>query len=69
MSINEVRNLVGQTVHIAWYDRKGGTCETDTTLYQATFLPMYGPCVITDHGEIPIDRLILCEPMAQAKAA
>lgn len=68
MHIKEARSIVGQSVVLTWTDRKGGHVTEETFVHKADFVPMYGPCLFTDHGEIQLDRITSCEiPAAAAK--
>jgi hypothetical protein len=69
MTIREAKSFIGQEVALSWHDRKGDEIHAVTRIYSADFVPLYGPCLITDAGEIRLDRVVLCERIAAAKAA
>ena len=69
MHIKEARTLVGETVILTWQDRKGEEIREETFVYKADFVPMYGPCLFTDFGEIHVDRILTCELIQVAKAS
>ena len=66
MELQEARKLANQTVLLSWTDRKG-TVLTDTLfVYEVKFVPLYGPCLITDGGEITLDRVQTASRIAEA---
>lgn len=69
MSIGEARSFIGTHVHLRWVDRKGEEMSGDTFIHKADFVPLYGPCLITDLGDIRLDRVVGCSASEQAKAA
>jgi hypothetical protein len=69
MTIGEARGYIGCEVALCWHDRKGDELHSVTQIYAADFIPLYGPCLITDSGEIRLDRVVSCEHVAQKKAA
>ena len=69
MTISEARSYVGFEVALTWRDRKGEEIQAFTRVYSADFVPLYGPCLITDAGEIRMDRIVACELAAQIRAA
>lgn len=69
MSIGEARTLIGTHVHLRWTDRKGDELSGETLIHKADFVPLYGPCLITDLGDIRLDRVVGCSIIEQAKAA
>lgn len=69
MTISEARSFVGSDVALSWHDRKGEELHVLTTIYSADFVPLYGPCLITDAGEIRLDRVVSCVLVAQPKIA
>ena len=69
MTISEARTFVGAEVLLSWHDRKGDELKAVTTIYAADFIPMYGPCVVTDSGEIRIDRIVSCTVVPAVKVA
>ena len=69
MTISEAKTYIGQEVALCWNDRKGEPVEAVTHIYSADFVPLYGPCLITDAGEIRLDRVVSCELLAQRKIA
>ena len=63
MHIREARELVGLTATLTYHDRKGEEVTDTTYIYKADFVPMYGPCLFTDHGEIHLDRIMTAIPL------
>lgn len=69
MTIQDARQLVGQTVILHWTDRKGALIQEYTPIYKADFVPMYGPCLFTDFGEITLDKVVSAEHYEIQKGA
>lgn len=69
MTIQEARKLVGQYVVLHWSDRKGNHVQESTQIYKADYVPMYGPCLFTDFGEIHLDKVLTAEETAIKRAA
>jgi hypothetical protein len=68
MLISEAKSFVGQMVQLSWRDRKGDEICRGAEIFDVGFVPLYGPCLITDHGDIRLDRVTSCSA-AFAKAA
>ena len=64
MLSSDAKAYVGRTVHIEFTDRAGTARDETTQVYDLGFLPVGGPCLITDIGEIRLDRVINCSPLA-----
>jgi hypothetical protein len=69
MTISEAKSFIGKEVALSWSDRRGEPIQALTHIYSADFVPLYGPCLITDAGEIRLDRVLGCELAAQRKIA
>jgi hypothetical protein len=69
MTISEAKSYIGSEVDLSWRDRKGEEIHAFTRVYSADFVPLYGPCLITDAGEIRLDRIVTCQLAAQIRAA
>jgi hypothetical protein len=69
MTISEAKTFVGLEVALTWSDRHGDEMHAVTKIYSADFVPLYGPCLITDAGEIRLDRVVSCELSVQRKIA
>jgi hypothetical protein len=66
MQIQEAKAFVNSRIKLRWMDRKGEEIEEVVDLYDVTFVPLYGPCMITTAGEIRLDRIVACEKVAKA---
>lgn len=62
MELADAKALVGCETKITWTDRKGDTLTQSLRVYAAGFIPLYGPCLVTDAGQIRLDRVIGWEP-------
>ncbi len=69
MTIGDAKRFIGKDVTLRWQDRKGDELETVARVYSADFVPLYGPCLLTDAGEVRLDRVVSCELIAQPKIA
>lgn len=69
MLLSEAKRYVGQLVSMSYRERSGETVEKVAEIYDIGFVPLYGPCLITDIGEIRLDRLQTCTLVAQEQAA
>lgn len=69
MLISEAKGFVNQHVMLSYRDRRGDEIVREAEVFEVGFVPLYGPCLITDVGEIRLDRVVNCEPFALARAA
>ncbi|HRI44358.1 MAG TPA: hypothetical protein PLL78_06005 [Fimbriimonadaceae bacterium] len=60
MLISDAKGFVGQTVEIVYRDRTGAQIVDTAEVFDVNFVPLYGPCLITDIGEIRLDRVVTC---------
>jgi hypothetical protein len=69
MHIQEAKAYANKRVELSWIDRKGeAICEV-VDVYEVSFVPLYGPCMITGAGEIRLDRIQACVLIEPAKIA
>jgi hypothetical protein len=61
MNIQEAKTFVNTRVHLAWLDRNGKEVTDVVDVYEVNFVPFYGPCMITNVGEVRLDRIQACE--------
>ena len=57
------------TVEVVYADRKGTEIKEVAEIFDVNFVPLYGPCLITDIGDIRLDRVHHIERFSQTKAA
>ncbi len=69
MLISEAKQYVGQLVTITFSDRKGTEITERTEVFDVNFVPLYGPCLITDLGDIRLDRVHEVSLLEQRKVA
>lgn len=62
VTIQEAKQYVGRPVSLGWTGRKGDEIHDSVYVFSVGFVPMYGPCLITDKGEICLDRVVSHEP-------
>jgi CRISPR/Cas system CMR-associated protein Cmr3 (group 5 of RAMP superfamily) len=68
MHFKEAKAFINSRVQLTWTDRKGEELQKEVDLYQVSFMPFYGPCLITNVGEIRLDRVIACIKANKAAA-
>lgn len=69
MLISEAKAFIGDVVTLMYRDRKGDEIEKVAEVFDVGFVPLYGPCLITDIGEIRLDRVVGCTPQAAIRVA
>ena len=69
MVLQDARKLKNTEMALRWRDRHGDVQDEDVFIMQFQFVPMYGPCLITSHGEIPLEKIESAIPVAQRTAA
>ena len=52
MSLAEAKAYEGGQVSVTWINRKGEEILETVDVYEVTFVPMYGPCLVTNCGNI-----------------
>jgi len=57
MLISDARKFVGQTVEVTYVDRRQLEIVEVAEVFDVNFVPLYGPCLITDVGDIRLDRV------------
>lgn len=68
MLSSEVKALIGQIVQVEYSDKDGNIYIQNAELYDIGFLPLYGPCLILDIGEIRMDRVSAVTPVKGRKS-
>lgn len=58
MQIADAKSLVGHRVELCWSDRTGREQVHMVEVFEVNFVPLYGPCLLTDTGEIRLDRVV-----------
>ena len=61
--------MARHTVDLTWLDRKGESLQDSLYVYAVRFIPLYGPCLVTDLGEISVERVVTAEPVPIRKVA
>ncbi len=69
MLISEAKAYIGQMVNLVYRDRKGDEISQIAEIFDVGFVALYGPCLMTDMGEIRIDRVVSVMPFSMSKAA
>lgn len=69
MLIAEAKPLVGQIINLTYTDRTESEVTEEVEVYDVTFVPLYGPCMITCKGDIRLDRIVGHTPAMQYRAA
>jgi len=60
MLISEAKAYLGYVVDITYTDRSGRELQQRAEVFDVGFVPLFGPCLITDLGELRLDRVIAC---------
>ncbi len=69
MLISDAKLLVGQIVSLEYTDRKGDILSDRVEIFDVNFIALYGPCMITDIGDIRLDRVVSAVAIQESKAA
>lgn len=64
MLISEAKTLIDQFVNVTYTDRNGAEITETVEIWDVAFVPLYGPCIICDAGELRLDRVVGCEVTA-----
>ena len=69
MLSSEAKAFVGQIVQVEYLDKTGNVYIQNAELYDIGFLPLYGPCLILDIGEVRLDRVQALRAVKESKTA
>ncbi|MBL8088439.1 MAG: hypothetical protein JNM85_10280 [Chthonomonas sp.] len=69
MLISDAKTFVGLVVDLTYTNRRGEEVNEIAEVFDVNFVPMYGPCLITDIGDIRLDRVCALSRLAEQKAA
>lgn len=69
MLISDAKGYVGQVVELTYTDRTGAEIVDTAEVFDVNFVPLYGPCLITDIGEIRLDRVVSCAVYQERRKA
>lgn len=69
MLISDAKAFVGSIVHITFSDRSGRENHDIAEVFDVNFVPLYGPCLITDIGDIRLDRIQSMQRASRAHSA
>ncbi|MCW5937920.1 MAG: hypothetical protein KIT11_11515 [Fimbriimonadaceae bacterium] len=69
MLSSEAKTFVGSYVNLTYRDRAGREAVHLAEVYDVSFVPHFGPCLITDLGEFRLDRVVGCSVADKSKAA
>ena len=61
MNLQEAKQYVDQMLTLTWTNYKGEEIKDNVYVMKVGFVPMYGPCLVTDVGEIRFDRVVAWE--------
>jgi hypothetical protein len=65
MNIQDAKTFVGMPLRLTWTGRKGDEQTDLVYVFNVGFVPLYGPCLITDKGEIRLDRIVAHEAVVK----
>lgn len=69
MELSEAKTYEGRHISLTWRNRKGEEMTEQVDVVQVTFVPMYGPCFVTDAGNIALDRVVSLTEVAPLRRA
>lgn len=69
MLIADAKKLIGQIVDVEFTDRTGSSLVERVEIFDVNFIALYGPCLITDYGDIRLDRVVSAKPFKKVVAA
>lgn len=61
MDITKARSYINHSVELSWTDRNGDVVSETVHVFDVNFVPFYGPCLLTSHGDIRLDRVVEVE--------
>ena len=67
MNIQVAKSFIGSPLRLPWTGRRGDESSDLVYVFNVGFVPLYGPCLITDKGEIRLDRVVAFESVYQKK--
>lgn len=68
VTIAEAKTIINRPTQLVWSDRNGNEKTEEVYTFAVGFVPLYGPCLITDKGEIRLDRVSHWELAVQIAA-
>lgn len=68
MLVSDAKKYVGFEVEFTYQDRNGEPKQLCGEVFDVTFVPLYGPCLVTDLGDYRLDRISRIT-QAQSEAA
>lgn len=57
MGLPEATELIHKDIDLIWRDRKGNRREAVVYVFQAKVHPYHGPYLVTDQGDVMLDRI------------
>jgi hypothetical protein len=67
MLATEAKAFVGHIVQVEHTDKEGNVFIENAELYDIGFLPLYGPCLLLDIGEVRLDRVMSLRSVRELK--
>jgi len=68
MQVIKAKTYIGYRCEIISSDRTGAEIRTEAEILDVIYIPLYGSCLITDCGEIMLDKVRLIRPLEVAAA-
>ncbi len=69
MSFKDAQQYVGMLCEVSWQNRTGEIQTQNLFIADVTFVPLYGVCLVTDYGEIRLDRVVGVKLLEQQEKA
>ena len=68
MNIQEAKSFIGAPLKLTWTGRRGDEQTDLVYIFNVGFVPLYGPCLITDKGESRLDRIVAFEAVYTSRS-
>lgn len=69
MLISEAKRFVGKVVDVVHRNRGGHETSCVAEVFDVTFVPLFGPCLVSDIGDIRLDCIVSCQARSEARTA
>lgn len=69
MLVTQASKFIGQFVHVTYLEPGQPERNAVVEVFDVNFLPLKGPCLITDLGDFRLDRIADVSPVTLRKAA
>lgn len=67
MLVTDAHRFVGQFIVLTTATPAGGSEERLAEVFDVGFVPLLGPCLVTDLGDVRLDRVVSAVPFESAR--